>query len=126
MSRRVAGFLVLGIMISLSGCMRKTDNFKPLAPDISAWVSERGTTSCANLEPRYRIAQGVRAALKVPAYKAAVLQELSGPGRPPMDHAKAISFSARSARLLRGEMDRRCPDHKVKGREAIVYIPQGV
>ena len=119
--------IVLGVLVLISGCIpKKSTEIPALAPDITKWVAERQATKCENLEPRYRIAQGVRGALKVKRYRPALLQELTGSGNAPMTYAKAISFSARSARLLRAEMDRRCPNQKIKSREQIVYIPQGV
>ena len=96
----------------------------PLAPDMRKWIAERGQTSCTSLQPKYRIAAGVRTSIGLPQYRAAVLEEMSGSARAPMKQDEALALSSNAAKLLKAEIRRRCPKQRVKGKEDIVYVPQ--
>jgi len=110
--------LVLGI----AGCAEQRRG-PPLALEIQQTVDARASVSCDDVEANYRIAQGVRTALDIAKYRGHILRELPGWSAPPMPLSAARAFSARSAKLLRQELNRRCPEHRITGREDIVYIP---
>jgi len=95
----------------------------PLVVEIEQSVAVRASVSCDDVEANYRIAQGVRTALDIAKYRGTLLRELPGWSAPTMSLSQARSFSSRSARLLREELTRRCPQNRVTGREDIVYIP---
>ncbi len=122
---RVVGLLSV-ILLPLGGCLTPQSRVAPLAPDIMVWVAERKSTSCTSLQPRYRIAAGVKTSLTLKQYRTALLDELSGSGRPPMTYKDALSLSRRSSKLLRAEIRRRCPKQRIRGKERIVYVPQSV
>ena len=108
---------------AVAGCLAGS-RAAPLAPDMRKWIDERGRTSCTSLQPRYRIAAGVRTSLGLPRYRAAVLREMSGAGAPAMGYDRALALSGRTAQLLDSEIRRRCPEQRIEGREDIVYVPQ--
>lgn len=120
----LVGGLLSVLLVSLSGCLAPQSRVAPLAPDIMVWVAERRATSCTSLQPRYRITAGVKTSLGLRKYRAAILDELSGSGRPPMAYQDALSLSRRSSKLLRAEIRRRCPKQRIRGKERIVYVPQ--
>ena len=119
--RNLALFGTLSALVA--GCLAGP-KVAPLAPDMRKWIAERGQTSCTNLQPRYRIAAGVRTSLGLPQYRAAVLREMSGSGAPTMGYDQALALSGRTAQLLDSEIRRRCPKQRIKGKEDIVYVPQ--
>lgn len=124
MVRTFGNIALAGIAaVALAGCLAGP-KVAPLAPDMRKWVAERGQTSCSNLQPRYRIAAGVRTSLGLPQYRAAVLREMSGSGAPSMGYDQALALSGRTAQLLDSEIRRRCPKQRIKGKEDIVYVPQ--
>jgi len=113
---------VVFIAIFVAGCAAQNRG-TPLAVDIENSVAMRASVSCDDVEANYRIAQGVRTALEIPKYRGNILRELPGWSAPTMRLSEARSFSSRSAKLLREELTRRCPKHRITGREDIVYIP---
>ena len=124
MLRDFAPFLAVLVMSAVLAACQSGPTIAPLAPDMRKWIAERGETSCSSLQPKYRIAAGVRTSIGLPQYRAAVLDEMSGSGRPPMKQDEALALSSNAAKLLKAEISRRCPKQRVKGKEDIVYVPQ--
>ncbi len=122
MSNRLLQFAIVVVVGIISGCAEQRRG-PPLAQEIDQYVALRATSSCDDIEANYRVAKGVRAALDIKKYRGHVLRELPGWSAAPMKLSDARAFSARSARLLREELTRRCPQHRITGREDIVYIP---
>jgi len=115
-------FFLFVLLLSVAGCAGQRRG-PPLALEIQQSVDSRASVSCDDVEANYRIAQGVRTALEIKKFRGHILRELPGWSAPAMPLSEARSFSARSARLLRQELNRRCPGHRITGREDIVYIP---
>jgi hypothetical protein len=120
----VAAGAVLAVVLAVSSCSTRGTRIAPLAPDLNRWMADRGKASCSALQGQFRIAAGVEASLKVGKYRQPLLRELAGSGNPPMDYDAALSLGANSANVLDAELRRRCPDHHLKHREDIVYVPQ--
>jgi len=114
--------LIFSAGLIVAGCAAQRRG-PPLAAEIEKNVANRARVSCSDVEAHYRVAQGVRTALEINKYRGTLLRELPGWSAPTMSLSKARSFSARSARLLREELSRRCPQNRITGREDIVYIP---
>ena len=116
----LATLLFAGLIVAGCAAQRRGP---PLAAEIEKNVANRARISCGDVEAHYRVAQGVRTALDIAKYRRTLLRELPGWSAPAMSLSDARSFSARSARLLREELTRRCPQNRITGREDIVYIP---
>jgi len=116
----VLAIVFVGLIVTSCAQQRRG---QPLALDIEQYVATRASVSCGDVEAHYRIAQGVRTALDIPKYRRKILRELPGWSAPTMDLSEARSLSENSAQLLREELDRRCPENRITGREDIVYIP---
>ncbi len=117
--------LYLVIVISalvVTGCAEQRRG-PPLAAEIQKNVDARASLSCDDAEAHYRVAKGVHTALDIAKYRGHILRELPGWSAPAMSLGEARTFSAHSAKLLREELTRRCPKHRITGREDIVYIP---
>lgn len=112
------------VLMGLAACQTTNPQAAALAPDMRKWTAERGQTSCTSLQPKYRIAAGVKASLGLPQYRAAVLAEMSGAGQPVMNYKEALALSTNTAKVLQAEIRRRCPKQRVRGKEEIVYVPQ--
>ncbi len=116
----ILAIVFVGLIVTSCAQQRRG---QPLALDIEQYVATRASVSCGDVEAHYRIAQGVRTALDIPKYRRKILRELPGWSAPTMDLSEARSLSENSAQLLREELDRRCPENRITGREDIVYIP---
>jgi len=116
----ILAIVFVGLIVTSCAQQRRG---QPLALDIEQYVATRASVSCRDVEAHYRIAQGVRTALDIPKYRRKILRELPGWSAPTMDLSEARSLSENSAQLLREELDRRCPENRITGREDIVYIP---
>jgi hypothetical protein len=119
----VAG-AALAAVVAVSSCTTKSSRTAPLAPDLHRWMADRVTASCSALQGQFRIAAGVEASLKAEKYRQPLLRELAGSGNPAMGYDAAATLSSNSANVLDGELRRRCPDHHLKHREDILYVPQ--
>jgi len=120
----VAAGVALVALVMATACTPKTSRIAPLGPDLHRWMADRASASCSALQGQFRIAAGVQASLREERYRQPLLRELAGSGNPPMAYEAATTLSANSANVLDGELRRRCPDHHLKHREAIVYVPQ--
>ncbi len=114
--------MIVFIGLVVAGCAQQQRG-QPLALDIEQYVATRASVSCGDVEAHYRVAQGVRTALDIPKYRRKLLRELPGWSAPTMDLGEARSMSENSAKLLREELNNRCPKNRITGREDIVYIP---
>lgn len=110
------------VLWAVTGCTHPTSG-PSLAVEIQQNVDNRSSLSCDDVEAHYRVAQGVRTGLELQKYRKSILRELAGRAAPAMGLGEARTFSGRAAGLLRQELSRRCPQHKVTGKEDIVYIP---
>lgn len=119
---RLRPFLIAFVSLFVAGCAQQSVGLS-LSREIGTSVANRASLSCDDVEAYYRIAQGVRTALDIPKYRGHILRELPGWSSPTMKLSDARTFSARSASLLRQELNRRCPKNRITGKEDIVYIP---